>query len=190
MDIFNGKLTRSKKGGMEMSITTIVILILAITMLGLGLTFVRSMMQKSVGKIGGAIEATQLETQPDAGNPVTIPEQINVKQGQKYQTKLGFYNKYGCDFSNVNVKTFCKKEAAAPETELTMLASPLGTVRAGGIGAANMILNTPTTAKPDETYICTVYVLGTGIGCPAGTPTGASQSDPIEKRAFFMYITP
>jgi hypothetical protein len=48
MKIFNGKLMRSKKGGMELSINTIVILILAITMLGLGLTFIRGMMQKSV----------------------------------------------------------------------------------------------------------------------------------------------
>jgi len=43
---------RNKKGGLQISINAIVILILAITVLGIGLGFIRGMFSKTIGQLG------------------------------------------------------------------------------------------------------------------------------------------
>jgi len=51
MKIFSGKFKNQKKGSLQLSINAIVILILAITLLGLGLGFIKGMFKGTLGKL-------------------------------------------------------------------------------------------------------------------------------------------
>ena len=84
---------RNKKGSLNMSMEAIVILILAVVMLGLGLTFVRSMFANIQVRAEKAIDIGKLETQPDEANPVVFsPSRPSVKEGKQEEFSIGFYN--------------------------------------------------------------------------------------------------
>ena len=51
MKIFSGKLKNQKRGSLQLSINAIVILILAITLLGLGLGFIKGIFKGTLGKL-------------------------------------------------------------------------------------------------------------------------------------------
>lgn len=98
------KLTKSKKAALQLSINAIVILILAITMLGLGLTFTRVLFKSASSKMLQAVEGTNLKNPADAEHPVTIDEQIIMKRGSQEQLEVGFYNRGNSDVFKVGLK--------------------------------------------------------------------------------------
>jgi len=78
----------NKKGSMELSVNSIVILVIAVVMLGLILTFVKTRMDKLTitNEVPDPIAA-------NAGNPITLnPETISLSQGGKTNVKIGMYN--------------------------------------------------------------------------------------------------
>ncbi|MBN2881343.1 hypothetical protein JXM83_04800 [Candidatus Woesearchaeota archaeon] len=82
----------NKKASLNMSINAIVMLVMAMALLGLGLTFIRGMMGGATGKLGGAIDAADLSEPPTAEKPVTMDRTIKIKRGKTVNTKIGFYN--------------------------------------------------------------------------------------------------
>ncbi|MFA5141646.1 MAG: hypothetical protein WC471_01595 [Candidatus Woesearchaeota archaeon] len=89
--IFQGP--RQKKADISLSVNTIVIIVLAITLLGLGLTFIRGIVGDSFGRLEKLIETTDLEKQPTAVEPLTISSDIEIKRNSQTTAKIGFYNK-------------------------------------------------------------------------------------------------
>jgi len=84
---------RNKKGSLSLSMEAIVILIFAVVMLGLGLTFVRTMFGSITGKARNAIDIADLAAKPSEGEPITFsPLNPNVKEGEQIQVQVGFYN--------------------------------------------------------------------------------------------------
>jgi len=84
---------RSKKGSLSLSMEAIVILILAVVMLGLGLTFVRTMFQNITDKAEGAIEVADLTAKPSEGEPVVFsPNSPEIKEKNTQDIQIGFYN--------------------------------------------------------------------------------------------------
>ncbi len=98
---------KSKKGSLELSINAIVILVLAITLLGLGLTFIRGLFGKATDKLGGFVDAADLENPPTAEEPVGISDKISIKVGETRELKLGYYNNNKWTFTPTsdNIKT-------------------------------------------------------------------------------------
>jgi len=71
----------------------IVILILAVVMLGLGLTFVRTMFSNITDKAKNAIDVADLSAKPSEGEPVVFsPNNPEIKEGKQINVQVGFYN--------------------------------------------------------------------------------------------------
>ena len=83
----------SKKASLSLSMEAIVILILAVTMLGLGLTFVRTMFSNITSKATNAIDVADLTAKPTEGDPIVFsPNAPIVKEKNTINVQVGFYN--------------------------------------------------------------------------------------------------
>ena len=82
----------SKKAAMELSINAIVILIIAITMLGLGLGFVRGMFGKISTQVEEQVAQEPEPPIPTSDNPITMSrESIVTKAGEDEIIKISIY---------------------------------------------------------------------------------------------------
>ncbi|MBS3142696.1 hypothetical protein J4464_04905 [Candidatus Woesearchaeota archaeon] len=81
----------SKKADLGLSIQAIVIIILAITLLGLGLTFVRQFIGKGSESLSGIFDAAELENPATSLTPLTLPKEVNLRSGGKVIVDIGFY---------------------------------------------------------------------------------------------------
>src|SRR3989344_2188730 len=91
MKLFNSKRI-SKKGDLSLSINAIVILILAITMLGLGLTFMRGLFKNITEKTNEALPS-ELTVLPTVDNPVILaPPDLTLRQGKREDITIAYMN--------------------------------------------------------------------------------------------------
>ena len=71
---------RGKKGSLNLSMNAIVVLILAITMLGLGLTFMRGLFKQATERVTEAVSAQELVNPPTVDSPLTAaPGDITMR---------------------------------------------------------------------------------------------------------------
>ena len=84
---------RNKRGSLSLSMEAIVILILAVVMLGLGLTFVRTMFTNITDRATTAIDIADLSARPTEADPITFtPASPEVREGRELSVQVGFYN--------------------------------------------------------------------------------------------------
>ena len=83
----------NKKGDLSLSVNTIVIIVLAITLLGLGLTFIQSIVGGATDKLKESIDDVDLSEQPTSAKPLIIPRELEIKLGSTKNVNIGFYNK-------------------------------------------------------------------------------------------------
>ncbi len=165
MEIF--KIGKRKKGSMELSINAIVILIIAMTVLGLGITFIRSMFKSATGKLATGIENVDLAEQPSADKPITMPQTIEASRGGTVGVNIGFYNAGDQEITaqpaitNVCKGTYIPAPPAPPtpaETTTQPLIIAANVSVAAGTSTAFQTQITPPSSAKVTTYICTVSV--------------------------------
>jgi hypothetical protein len=87
---------RNKKGDLSLSINAIVILILAITMLGLGLAFMRNIFgsaTKEFEEVGGTVKKQMIDQMKESNKIVDISRpKVELKTGESTQVFIGFKN--------------------------------------------------------------------------------------------------
>jgi len=87
---------RSKKGGLQISINAIVILILAITVLGIGLGFINGMFQNTFDKldqVSKSIDKQMREKMEDEpGRLILENDYLDIKKSDKIRTYFGIRN--------------------------------------------------------------------------------------------------
>lgn len=87
---------RPKKGGLQISINAIVILILAITVLGIGLGFIRGMFSQTIGQLGEVskdIERDMINTIRDSDERLVLREEdIEIKKSGEKKIYFGIRN--------------------------------------------------------------------------------------------------
>jgi len=85
-----------KKGDLSLSINAIVILILAITMLGLGLAFMRNIFGKATGEfeeVSGTVQKQMIDQMKSSEKVVDISGAVyEIKPGEKKMAYIGFKN--------------------------------------------------------------------------------------------------
>ncbi len=87
---------KNKKSALNLSINAIVILILAITMLGLGLTFMRGLFSQATSKVEAAVSTQELANPPTIDNPVTLyPNTLSLRTNEQGKTLLAFMHAEG-----------------------------------------------------------------------------------------------
>ena len=100
----------NKRAALQLSINAIVILILAITMLGLGLSFMRNIFGSATEEfmeVGGTVKKQMIDQMKETQKIVDISNpQITMKPGEKKQVFIGFKNEANVekDFQVVRVE--------------------------------------------------------------------------------------
>ncbi|MBR9693330.1 hypothetical protein GOV07_05400 [Candidatus Woesearchaeota archaeon] len=85
----------NKKASLEIGVNTIVILVIAMTLLGLGVVFVRNLFDK-VGGTVDIIEPGDISSPPTSDKPIKlVPSTISVKGGKDKSVEVLVYNKKG-----------------------------------------------------------------------------------------------
>ncbi len=85
----------SKKGAIEMSITTIIVIVIGITLLTLGLTWVRGIFTKLDKITSGTFDQATVEIgkiRQGGGEKLNMPSSVTVKQGSKETVQSIVYN--------------------------------------------------------------------------------------------------
>src|SRR3989338_11650848 len=86
----------NKKASLELSINAIVILILAITMLGLGLGFMRNIFGSATDQfrqVTGAVEKQMIDQMKEGNKIVDLSRpKLTIKKGKQEQIFIGFRN--------------------------------------------------------------------------------------------------
>ncbi len=84
---------RGEKGSLNLSLNFLVILILAIAILGLALSFTRGVFSDMEAKVKVAVSSTELSNPPTKDNPITTtPFKVEVKQGENTEIIVAFMN--------------------------------------------------------------------------------------------------
>tara|TARA_Y100000310_G_scaffold338331_1_gene427666 strand:+ start:539 stop:1153 length:615 start_codon:yes stop_codon:yes gene_type:complete len=79
----------AKKASLNLSMNAIVVLILAITMLGLGLTFMRGLFQQATERVTEAVSSQELTNPPTRDTPLTIaPGEVTLRKSEKAKKLL------------------------------------------------------------------------------------------------------
>jgi len=103
---------RGKKASLSLSMNAIVVLILAITMLGLGLTFMRGLFKQATERVTEAVSAQELVNPPTVDNPLTAaPGDITIRSKDVGKVIVAFLSTY----------------SGTDECGLTIGATPAGT---------------------------------------------------------------
>lgn len=151
----------SKKGALDVSINAIVVIIFAITMLSLGLAFMRGTFGKIGGQVDGIISNAQLDNPPSAENPFVLSaNQITVKKGQTTTLKIGYYND-GTDKQTVDFIASCPQGPVVSPDRVNDRGVNMGDSLAWQVSIK--ATNTPNT------YTCSATATPS-IGSAEGTP--------------------
>ncbi len=86
---------RNKKGDLALSTNAIVVLIIAITILGLALAFTRNIFGTLGENVAAIGQGSLLEVPPTYDDPMTLSRtDVDVRLGSDVRLKIGFFNKY------------------------------------------------------------------------------------------------
>ncbi|MFP4567865.1 MAG: hypothetical protein ACLFN8_02890 [Candidatus Woesearchaeota archaeon] len=86
----------NKKAAMELGISTVVMLVIAIVIIGGGIVFIRGFFDKGTGSLDNAFDLADFGMSPTPTDPlVLIDGTINIKTGKTELVRVGFYNKQG-----------------------------------------------------------------------------------------------
>ncbi|MDP7610765.1 MAG: hypothetical protein QGH19_03290, partial [Candidatus Woesearchaeota archaeon] len=86
---------RGKKGSLNLSMNAIVVLILAITMLGLGLTFMRGLFKQATERVTEAVSAQELVNPPTVDSPLTAaPGDITIRTKEVGKIIVAYLSQY------------------------------------------------------------------------------------------------
>jgi hypothetical protein len=165
-----------KRGALELSVNTIVIVVIGVALLSLGLIFVRQtfggLTDMSKAIFGTAdIEITKLQS----GSKFTVPTTVNVKQGQvvrqaihvghtgdpdcpsgsAFSLKLGGSPTSVCNTAGVPANTICAKIISS--NSVTLKAGEEGTFVIAVAATKNAPLSTGTLDTADFTVPVDVY---------------------------------
>lgn len=188
------RIVKSKNAALELSINAIIILILAITMLGLGLTFTRGLFQSASSKMFQAVEGTSLKNPADAEHPITIDEQLTLKRNDQERLEVGFYNRANQAVTDVSlVITECIDTGGVnvqPENLPRMIAPTIDEVEsATDVGFKTILtLDTEGAGLTPNSYICTLRACTPAS--TGSTSTSCDQNNLFEEVQFFLEVTP
>ncbi len=91
----------NKKAAMEIGISTVVMLVIAIVVIGGGIAFIRNFFDAGEDSLIGAFDVADFGIEPSSQNPLVLVDgTISLRRGSEAPVRVGFYNK---DTSGYNV---------------------------------------------------------------------------------------
>ena len=159
----------SKRASLEVGISTIVILVIAMVLIGGGIAFIRGFLDKGTKSLGQAFDITDFTIQPDAQTSMVFAhgDTLNLKKGKRETVKIGVYNRLGSDREFSFTITECISPTGGtitqpPNTKPIMEALPSNKVPAGEGKVFNVfvygegLINGARTDLVQGAYLCKV----------------------------------
>lgn len=149
----------NKKASMELSVNSIVILVIAIVMMGLILGFIRT----KFNQISPDLTTKEPDaTAASAGEPITLSsDQKIITAGDSAVIKVNVYNGGTVDNVKTHISVKCTPNVLVPTTVLDDKTIAIGAY-------ANYLISIKTVkTTTKDTYLCTVSPVG---GLAATTP--------------------
>jgi len=185
----------NKKASMQLGINAIVILIIALAILGLAMSFITSLFRGGQSKLGGLIERTDLPVHADATNPLVFDSSdIKVKPGKTAKLIVSVYNSDFGEEDKVGLELMscvdsAGKELCVPGSTSTSctppydmtLAAPSQIIPRGTDGGYKAIIRV-AGGFPRGTYICAV---GAGVIDPN---TGVLDTSTVVSQQLFVNV--
>ncbi|MBN2459498.1 hypothetical protein JXB28_04405 [Candidatus Woesearchaeota archaeon] len=168
-----------KKASMELGVNAIIILIIALAILGLALSFVTGLFKGGQEKLGGLVDRVDMPVHADSTNPLVFgSNEVIVKMtgNDKSATLLiSVYNSNFQDGEPVGLHmTSCVFDQDPDGNYYFNLAAPKQSIPPGGDSGYRAII-TPLDNIPTDptTFICTITAWGDYYG--EGGPTVSQQ---------------
>lgn len=174
-------MNHNKRGSLNLSINAIVVLILAITMLSLGLAFMKGLFKKTTGQleqVGTDIKNQMIEQLRTSSDKLTLnQEDIEIARGEKIEIYYGIKN-VEMDNNAFTIGVSCT-EALGDAVPLSVNAGDIEifsesrSLEKGEIDVQKMIITIPSQADP------------TTHSCMLSLTRGA---DEYAKKSFFVTV--
>jgi hypothetical protein len=147
----------SKKADLSLSTNAIVVMIIAITILGLALTFTRGIFDKLGGTINKIGDQTVVDNPPTYDKPLTLNnERLSIRLGQRVDLGVGFFNKYDGERDVALTLESCANEDGGSESDFSFLATEkLGVDVNEAVGFSTSISALKDSAQIGL-YICSI----------------------------------
>lgn len=153
----------NKKAGMEMSVNSIIVIVLAVIVLGFILTFVSRTFSSLTNKFEGDLKKEPEPMSPTLSNPITLSrDNVVADSGSTIVLKVGVYCSTSPNCVNVKPAVTCYINPSATGTTLTASTNNLilsqnfapKTIMNDEINVFSGVLDLRNSAK--KTYLCSV----------------------------------
>lgn len=166
----------TKKASLQLSVNAIVVLVLAITMLGLGLAFTKG----KFAELGERIEVPEPNYPATAEDPIVLAvNEITMKQGKAAGFSANFYNDGNTGYFYPCLQ--CNNTWSDDNSTLRQAVE----VTSGEYETYRVIVNEPgddptTQWPPVGTWICTLQFIDAGNSNPGGTDPLTCEDSELE----------
>lgn len=183
----------NKKAAMELGISTVVMLVIAIVIIGAGIAFIRGFFGTGTDTLIGAFEVADFGLEPTAARPLVLTEgQVSIKRGREATVRIGVYNKENSEY-DVDIKfercvTSAQNPSCNPDVLTPQIVSLAQRLQPGEqAGFATQVtaeceddaeVNTFHNMNPG-TYTCNLVAIGTQPDDPDATPTELARTQII-----------
>jgi hypothetical protein len=177
-----------KKGSLSLSINAIVVLIMAITMLGLGLAFMKNSMgstMKQFSNVNEDIKAEMIkELQESSGRLTFKGEDVKFKQGEKREMYFALKNDL-TSAANYSIDVGCDKSmvGVGVATTINLNTFKAVTIQPGKIEVGKIAIAVTATQVPD-TYSCHI---NTNFN-QTGAAIMGSSGEKYENKQFYLTV--
>lgn len=153
-----------KKGSMQLGINAIVVLIIALAILGLAMSFVTSLFKGGEEKLGSLIGRTELPIHADATEPLRFERSdITIKSGKSTALKVSVYNNNFQSDEDIYIDLVGCTDAEGDSESGITLSSLSQKIPLGTDGGYGVIISIDDEVDPG-TYICSVEAVGDTSG--------------------------
>lgn len=145
----------NKKGALELGVSTVVVLVIAIVLIGVIISFITGLGDKLDEGVGG-IEPDLLPVRPTATDPMALKaNSVTVKKGDATTFEIAVYNTEPLPLKNAKlVAGMCTEDLDGEEAEMIIRGLPQ-TIKPGDIGAYRVKIEAGENTDPGS-YICSI----------------------------------
>jgi hypothetical protein len=152
----------NKKGALSLSVNAIIVFVLAFAMLGVGLTVTNLLSEKVTGGIANLPTDELVIQQPSSTDPITLPQNIDLKRNGQEKLQFGFYNKNPTSalYATVGIVE-CKFSSDGETGSVEALSLPLVLSTSQDIEAseaAGYLIAIQDQGLTAGTYVCTLVI--------------------------------
>lgn len=172
--------TYKKKGSLELSVNAIVVLVLAITMLGIGISFTKGLFE------GANFDLTVDLPEPTANEPVSLPgREIDFVQKGKTRLNVKFYNPTAFEVNDGDYPTiFCSESGNSNPHEIYPVAAGQKLL-SGRTGEYFLVVDGNDLIFEPGTYSCRIMLCADTNG---GYCSGTSSDNVVASKPFIMNL--